>query len=90
MLPQEILKKLDALELHLRPFWDRSRAIVAMQPAEYCILSYGHLADIKSPQEKVVSRTEAGLTNDQGCSVATSLMAVTQPLLVCVAETLKM
>ena len=31
------IDKLDALRLLLRPFWDRSRAIVATQSAEYCI-----------------------------------------------------
>ena len=29
MLPQEIFLKLDVLRLLLRPFWDRSRAVVA-------------------------------------------------------------
>ena len=36
MLPQEIFSKLDALRLLLRPFWDRSRAVVAAWLAEYC------------------------------------------------------
>ena len=37
MLPQEILKNyVDALRLLLRPFWDRSRAVVATWLAEYC------------------------------------------------------
>ena len=30
-------RKLDALRLLLRPFWDRSRAVVATCLAEYCI-----------------------------------------------------
>ena len=30
MLPQEIFLKLDVLRLLLRPFWDRSRAVVAI------------------------------------------------------------
>ena len=37
MLPQEIFKKLDALRLLLRPFWDRNIAIIATWLAEYCI-----------------------------------------------------
>jgi len=37
MLPQEIFLKLDALRLLLRPFWDKSRAVVATWLAEYCI-----------------------------------------------------
>ena len=39
MPPQEIILKLDALRLLLRPFWGRSRAIVAAWVAEYCIQS---------------------------------------------------
>ena len=37
MLPQEIFRKVDALRLLLRPFWDKSRVVVAIWLAEYCI-----------------------------------------------------
>ena len=36
MLPQEIFGSASASEV-LRPFWDRSRAVVATWLAEYCI-----------------------------------------------------
>ena len=36
MLPGNFFK-LDAMRLLLRPFWDRSRAVVAAWLAEYCI-----------------------------------------------------
>ena len=37
MLPKKILKKLDALILLLRPFWNRSRIVVATWLADNCI-----------------------------------------------------
>ena len=56
MLPQEIL---DALRLLLRPFWDRSRALVATWLVEYCIqflaCAFAKPADFGFPRGKVLS-----------------------------------
>ena len=41
MLPQESFLKFDALRLLLRPFWDRSRAVVATWFTEYFIQFFG-------------------------------------------------
>ena len=64
MLPQQIFSKLEALRVLLRPFWDRSRAVVAVYAtcpvSNYWLSMYAFAkpADIKSPQEKVLRLTE--------------------------------
>ena len=58
-------KKLDALRLLLRPFCDRSRAVVAVYAtwlAEYCIQfwlpMYAFAIDVEFQQEKVLRLAE--------------------------------
>ena len=82
-------KKNCLLRLLLLPFWNRSRAVVAMWSAEYCTqflpVSYPYLdvtnpADIKFLQGSVVRRTAGGVTNGLGCSVSASFLAETHKL----------
>ena len=62
--PPGNFSKLEALRLLLRPFWDRSRAVVAVYAtcpvSNYWLSMYAFAkpADIKSPQEKVLRLTE--------------------------------
>jgi len=53
-------RKLDALRLLLRQFWNRSRGVVATWPADYCIqflnamlYAFAKPAGIKFPRKKV-------------------------------------
>ena len=57
MLPQEtFFLKLDALRLLLRPFWDRSRIVVATWLTDNCILAvHVHLLSLR---EKVLRLAE--------------------------------
>ena len=77
MLPLEIFLKLDALRLLLGPFWDRSRATVAIHGSRsiYCIqflavhaYTFAIPADFEHPREKVLRLTKiaGGMTSLEG------------------------
>ena len=62
--PMEFLK-LDALGLLLRPFWDRSKAVVATWLMEHCIqflavhiYEFAIPADLEFPRQKVIRLTD--------------------------------
>ena len=67
-------RKLDALRLLLRPFWDQSRAVVATWlvsiASNFWLFTYafGMPADFEFPREKVlkVDRTAGGVTSPKG------------------------
>ena len=61
MVPQKIFLKLDALRLLLRPFWDRSRAVVAIHGSRsiasnfwLSMYAFGKPADFEFPRAKVL------------------------------------
>ena len=61
--PPENFYKLYALRLLLRPFWDRSRTVVAIWIAEYCIRFlavhvFAKPADFEFPRKKVLRLVE--------------------------------
>ena len=65
MLPQ---KKSDALRLLLRPFWNRSRIVVATWLAEYCIkflMVHVHLLSLELLQKKVLQLAEQSDEEDE-------------------------
>ena len=72
MLPLEIFHKLDALRLLLRPFWDRSKTIVALymapnvlHPIFGCLYNY---AFVKASWHRISmkeSRTTDGVTDGE-------------------------
>lgn len=77
MLCQEIL---DALRLLLGPFWDRSRAMVALRGLQSIASSFylhlihdGHLLSQLTSKVKL-RRTAGEVTDDSSCSVATSVI----------------
>ena len=77
MLPPGNFLKLNALRLLLRPFWDRSRAVVAIHGSQsiYCIqflavhaYAFAIPADFECPREKVLrlTNTAGGMTSLEG------------------------
>ena len=54
--------KLDALRLLLRPFWDRSRAVVATRVAEFLAVHVCMLSQLTSDFLEISSKSKVGRT----------------------------